>query len=185
MDWAAAEPARNPLLLQIAGDLWLFWLVRGPWREGRAWLARALDGDASGASPGRAAALEAAGGLAIEQGDLEAAQPLLEESLAIWQQLEHREGVAHALNHLGALAHARFEYDHARALLKEALDIRRSIGDERGMAVSLRNLGLLAATQRDFQTARAKYIDAYMQTIDWGAVNGRLDRARTGEMANR
>lgn len=26
----------------------------------------------------------------------------------------------------------------------------------------------------DFQTARAKYIDAYMQCINWGAVNGRM-----------
>ena len=30
----------------------------------------------------------------------------------------------------------------------------------------------------DFQTARAKYIDAYMQVIDWNAVNARLARAR-------
>jgi superoxide dismutase, Fe-Mn family len=30
----------------------------------------------------------------------------------------------------------------------------------------------------DFQTARAKYIDAYMQVIDWDAVNARLRRAR-------
>lgn len=30
----------------------------------------------------------------------------------------------------------------------------------------------------DFQTARMKYIDAYMQVIDWDAVNARLARAR-------
>lgn len=30
----------------------------------------------------------------------------------------------------------------------------------------------------DFQTARAKYIDAYMQVIDWDAVNRRLAAAR-------
>jgi superoxide dismutase, Fe-Mn family len=29
----------------------------------------------------------------------------------------------------------------------------------------------------DFQTARAKYIDAYMQVIDWNAVNARLAKA--------
>ncbi|MBI1756541.1 MAG: superoxide dismutase [Fimbriimonas ginsengisoli] len=29
----------------------------------------------------------------------------------------------------------------------------------------------------DFQTARAKYIDAYMQVIDWGAANARLAKA--------
>lgn len=30
----------------------------------------------------------------------------------------------------------------------------------------------------DFQTARAKYIDAYMQVIDWAAVNAKLAAAR-------
>jgi Fe-Mn family superoxide dismutase len=30
----------------------------------------------------------------------------------------------------------------------------------------------------DFQTARAKYIDAYMQAIDWDAVNSRLAKAK-------
>jgi Fe-Mn family superoxide dismutase len=30
----------------------------------------------------------------------------------------------------------------------------------------------------DFQTARAKYIEAYMQVIDWDAVNRRLAKAR-------
>lgn len=30
----------------------------------------------------------------------------------------------------------------------------------------------------DFQTARAKYIDAYMQVVDWDAVNARLAKAR-------
>jgi superoxide dismutase, Fe-Mn family len=30
----------------------------------------------------------------------------------------------------------------------------------------------------DFQTARAKYIDAYMQVIDWEEVNRRIQRAR-------
>jgi Fe-Mn family superoxide dismutase len=29
----------------------------------------------------------------------------------------------------------------------------------------------------DFQTARAKYIDAFLQTIDWDAVNARLEQA--------
>lgn len=30
----------------------------------------------------------------------------------------------------------------------------------------------------DFQTARAKYIDAWLQVVDWDAVNARLQRAR-------
>ena len=99
------------LLLEMAGSLWRFWLVRGPWREGRTWIAKGLelDSDAAPASV-RAKALAAAGGLAIEQGDLDAAGPFLEQSLALWQQLGSTAGSAHALNFLGTLAMARFEY---------------------------------------------------------------------------
>src|SRR5947208_7064670 len=161
LDWAGSGAAGSGLLLDMAGCLWRFWLVRGPWREGRAWIARGLgvDGGAAPASV-RAKALAAAGGLAIEQGDLDAAQPFLDESLALWQQLGDVAGTAHALNHLGTLAMARFEYDASRAFLRDALEMRRAINDERGVAVSLRNLGLLAALQRDFYSARMLYEEA-------------------------
>src|SRR5438105_2268546 len=161
LDWAGSGAAGSGLLLEMAGCLWRFWLVRGPWREGRAWIARGLevDGDVAPASV-RAKALAASGGLAIEQGDLDAAQPFLDESLAIWHQLGDMAGTAHVLNHLGTLAMARFEYDASRALLRDALEMRRAINDERGVAVSLPNLGLLAALQRDFQTARTLYEEA-------------------------
>ncbi|MCU1450482.1 MAG: transcriptional regulator, LuxR family, partial [Acidimicrobiales bacterium] len=161
LDWAGSGAAGSGLLLDMAGCLWRFWLVRGPWREGRAWVARGLEVDGAVASPAvRAKALAASGGLAIEQGDLGAAQPFLEESLALWQQLGDMFGTAHALNHLGTLAMARFEYDASRAYLRDALEMRRAINDDRGVAVSLRNLGLLAALQRDFQTARMLYQEA-------------------------
>src|SRR5947209_6625824 len=161
LDWAGAGAAGSGLLLDMAGCLWRFWLVRGPWREGRAWMARGLevDGDVAPAAV-RAKALAASGGLAVEQGDLDAAQPFLDESLALWHQLGDMAGTAHVLNHLGTLAMARFEYDASRALLRDALEMRRAINDERGVAVSLRNLGLLAALQRDFQTARTLYEEA-------------------------
>src|SRR5438270_5182938 len=161
LDWAGSGAAGSGLLLEMAGCLWRFWPVRGPWRGGRAWIGRGLDvdGDVAPASV-RAKALAASGGLAIEQGDLDAAQPLLDESLAIWHQLGDMAGTAHVLNHLGTLAMARFEYDASRALLRDALEMRRAINDERGVAVSLRNLGLLAALQRDFQTARTLYEEA-------------------------
>ncbi|HEV3351848.1 MAG TPA: tetratricopeptide repeat protein [Acidimicrobiales bacterium] len=161
LDWAGSGAAGSGLLVDMAGCLWRFWLVRGPWREGRTWIARGLevDGDAAPASV-KAKALAASGGLAIEQGDLDAAQPFLDESLALWQQLGDMAGTAHALNHLGTLAMARFEYDASRALLRDALEMRRAINEERGVAVSLRNLGLLAALQRDFQTARTLYEEA-------------------------
>ncbi len=58
------------------------------------------------------------------------------------------------------------------------------IGDSQDTFPAWNNHLLLAmdvyehAYYLDFQTARAKYIDAYMQVIDWDAVNRRLARAR-------
>jgi Fe-Mn family superoxide dismutase len=58
------------------------------------------------------------------------------------------------------------------------------IGDSQDTFPAWNNHLLLAmdvyehAYYLDFQTARAKYIDAYMQVIDWDAVNRRLARAK-------
>jgi predicted ATPase/class 3 adenylate cyclase/Tfp pilus assembly protein PilF len=162
MEWSAAQPAGGELLLTLAVSLWRFWLVRGHWNEGRSWLARGLEltpaDDRRGTTCARA--LAAAGDLATEEADYEAASRLLQESLELWRALAEPEGVAKSLNHLGNLARARFEYDAARGLLTEALRIRREEGNLRGVSVSLRNLGLLAAQQRDFESARSFYEEA-------------------------
>jgi predicted ATPase/class 3 adenylate cyclase len=160
MEWAASESGGAHDLLQLAADLWRFWLVRGYWTEGREWLNRALAANDSLRDPTVARALGAAGDLATEQGDHDAAAPLLASALAVWQELDEPEGIAKGLNQLGILARERFEYDAARGLLVDALAIRRSTGNRRGMAVSLRNLGVLAFLQQDHETARALYEEA-------------------------
>ncbi len=77
---------------------------RGYLREGRAWLERLLaPAGAARADAGRARALNAVGFLAFLQGDYDAAQPLLEESLAIRRALDDRQGIAESLNNLGLL----------------------------------------------------------------------------------
>src|SRR5436305_3741099 len=40
LDWAGSGAAGSGLLLDLAGCVWRFWLVRGPWRESRAWVPR-------------------------------------------------------------------------------------------------------------------------------------------------
>jgi len=68
-------------------------------------------------------------------------------------------------------------YDH------EEKRVHTYIGDGQDTFPAWNNTLLLAmdvyehAYYLDFQTARAKYIDAYMQVIDWDAVNTRLKKA--------
>lgn|GEM_PF-170082 len=68
-------------------------------------------------------------------------------------------------------------YDHMEGR------VHNYIGDAQDTFPTWNNSLLLAmdvyehAYYLDFQTARAKYIDAYLQVIDWDAVNARLARA--------
>jgi predicted ATPase/class 3 adenylate cyclase len=157
MEWCGAQPDGADDLLSLTAALWRFWLVRGHWSEGRSWLERALDTTGDRRTPTRARALAAAGHLATEEADVDAARPMLDAALELWRELGDSEGIAETLNHQGNLARSCFEYDTARGLLNEALVLREQAGNERGIAVSLRNLGMLAALQRDHETAAALY----------------------------
>jgi hypothetical protein len=99
--------------------LWEFWDSKGHRSEGRAWLATAL----GAGSPCltlrprlRAQVLLAAGWLAAWQGDAGMARAMLEESLALFQELEDNQGCAawaagRALTLEQAIAYALSEDD--------------------------------------------------------------------------
>jgi tetratricopeptide (TPR) repeat protein len=49
------------------------------------------------------------------------ARTLLEESLAIWRALGHRQGIAHPLRELGRLARSEGDYDRAQQQFQQSL----------------------------------------------------------------
>jgi predicted ATPase/DNA-binding XRE family transcriptional regulator len=151
--------------LEMACNLWRFWLVRGYLREGRQWLQAMLAVTASLASGEhdhtltalRATAFGWAGDLAGREGSYAAARKLFEEGLALWQKLGDKLGIGKALNQLGTAAYLEGHYDLARELLVESLVLRRDLGDKLGTASSLNNLGNVAHIQGDYTTARTLY----------------------------
>lgn len=154
LDWL------GPAGLEPAVALWRYWLVRGDWVGGRKWIEQGLD-DLDGVEEELIArALDAAGALATEMGDNEAAERLLSAALTRWRSLDNPAGTARTLNHLGNLARNRFAYDEARAQLREALDTADAADDDRHRAIALRNLGHLAAQQGDQETAGVLYEEA-------------------------
>src|SRR5438128_12371653 len=97
----AIETGEPQTGLQLAGALQEFWFVRGYHKEGYDHLLRLLGQPGTEAHPvARAKALSGAGRFAVSTGDLDTAQALHEESLAIWRRLKDRAGVAAALRHL-------------------------------------------------------------------------------------
>jgi hypothetical protein len=104
--------------LRLCGALWRFWWMLGYLSEGRTELARVLNGSLEVvAMPVRAKALHAAGELADLQGDIEQAEALCGESLALYRTLGDPRGSATSLTILGyAAAWQRSDYATARSL---------------------------------------------------------------------
>jgi predicted ATPase len=154
----ARDGTEGEVGLRLAGALWLFWYARGQLSEGRRWLSELLARDAGVAPPAaRAKALLGASVLAAEQGDYDAATPLADGSLALFQALGDTRGSSSALSVRGNVAKYQGDYAQAVAAHEACLSLRRTLGDPGGIAAALNNLGIIASEQGDYARAEALY----------------------------
>jgi len=150
--------------LRIATALAYYMDLRGLLSEGRRWLDAFLalvGGMEARVTPAvRANALNAAGFLALYQGDLNRANLLFDESLVLRRTIGDKAAIAASLNNLALLAKQRGDLERAAALLEESLTIRREIGDEQGIVASLMNLGNVQRRRGWFAEARTRYSES-------------------------
>ena len=150
--WAGTDTGDAEAGLRLVGALGSFWNVRGHFSEGRQHLRRALERkSAQEATSVRAQALNSAGNLACNQGDLAEARALHEEALVIFRTMGDPTGIANTLNNLGNLS----DPSSRRAIYEECLAIYRELGDTRGIALVIGNLGNTIRTQGDHTGAQA------------------------------
>ena len=76
-------------------------------------------------------ALNELGNIALIRGDLDEAERLLQESLAIKKEIGDRKGEATSLGNLGNIAETRGDLDEAERLYRESLAIHKEIGNRR------------------------------------------------------
>ena len=165
LDWSEAA-GRPDLALALAARSWRFWQKRGHLREARRRLERMLvEPWAAAATPLRADALEAAGGVAYWHGDLASARSPYEEALAIRRATGTPSDVANALYNLsfcytiGGSATPENQ-QMAIGILTEALDLYQDAGDERGMANALWGIGIHHYFSTDNAAAVAPFEEA-------------------------
>ena len=148
--------------LRLAVALCVFWQRRGHLSEGSGWLARMLKRHEVGISSGsptaanhalRARALNWLGVFGVFQGNLDAAQPQNEESLALFRELGDTAATAEVLSDLGMLFQMRGAYEQADGVLEESLTLFRELGNTCGIAWGLFFLGTLAYTRDQAQRA--------------------------------
>ena len=138
--------------LDLAGRLGLYWNRRGLYREGRQRLAAALAAAPAAQPFARARALSEAGNLALWQADLDAAEQLGREALALTREHGDRSGSGYALNLLGMIATDR-DPNAAAELYEESLAEYEAAGDEKGRLLPLQNLASNALSRRDYERA--------------------------------
>lgn len=168
--------------VRLAGALWQFWLVRGHMKEGRRWLALAVEhssGNKLAAGRARAKALVMAVCLADFHGDLSSNIPLCQEALEIARRLGDQQIIATALMFLGDYQ-ARYEYSWPRtsADLTEALSLARQLGDNWLTSLALELSGSAARSRGDLRTAKSLFEESLAQSREVGdpwLISGILD----------
>jgi tetratricopeptide (TPR) repeat protein len=147
--------------LRLANALMNFWRVRGNLGEGREWLARLLDVfPIDGPTRERARGLRAAGVLATPQGDYAAGKRLLQESLALYREIDDSNGVGRALYSLAHLAIEQGHYPEVEVPARESVDRARATGDRRLLYANLSTLAVALHAQGQWAAARELYEQA-------------------------
>jgi non-specific serine/threonine protein kinase len=135
--------------LRLCGLLSMFWYIRGHYREGRDWIARALARGASATPRARAAALHGAASLAGIQHDHGEALELIAESVALWRVAGDQRGLAAGLAELAMHARHVGDLAGARRASEEALAIYAVSPDPWGQRLALGVLGWVAEAEGD------------------------------------
>jgi predicted ATPase/DNA-binding XRE family transcriptional regulator len=126
--------------LRLAAALWRMWNARGYMREGRDWLEKALSSADDRPSAVRAKALNVAGAIAYQQGDIDAARDLFEKSIEVSRELGDEGYVSRVTCNLANIMLDLGEHARARELFEQCLTIDRRLGDKSRTAYSLGGL---------------------------------------------
>ena len=153
MQWSLEQEDRE-IALRLGGVLRTFWYMRGYFSEGLDFLEQALvKSDGVDASV-RAGALYAAARMNDVRGNIDRAESLSAESLALYQALGNAERIAYVLHLQADIAWRRGNLTMARSRVEESLALFRELDDKGAIAGLLLHLGVLAADQGAYTRAR-------------------------------
>jgi predicted ATPase/class 3 adenylate cyclase len=133
LEWSIGT-GEAQLALALVGAMWRFWQMRGHLQEGRMWVDRALAMPGAADHPrDRARALEAAGGIAYWQFDVEAIERRYREALEAARAEGDPALIANAAYNM-SFAFSQDNSPEGRAYLEESLALYEQLGDDAGIA---------------------------------------------------
>jgi predicted ATPase/DNA-binding CsgD family transcriptional regulator len=150
------ERKEGDLAVRLSAALQWYWITRGSFNEGQAFLEAALALPSTGTRTlAFAKALSVAGELAIRQGSYTLARSLLEESVTGYQQLEDKRGLALAQLNLGLSYAYQHQFPMAHSLMESSVALSRELGDPWVQGHVLDSLARLAWKKGEMQEAHA------------------------------
>jgi predicted ATPase/class 3 adenylate cyclase len=154
LGWTKEENERAGKMLFLSTYLWRFWQVQGHTQEGLEVLELALQRDTSSTAQLKANGFRGAGNLARQLGDYGKANLFHEQSLALFEQVQDKLGIARQLEELGEIKWTTGDPHAAVDYLTQSLSLHKEIANLEGIATSLEHLGVLARDHGNFQYAR-------------------------------
>lgn len=154
LGWVA-DHDRAETGLRLGAALWRFWQMRGLLAEGAERLERLLALPHAADHPAaRAAALQAAGGLAYWRGEMPKAAEYYEQCLQLRRELGDRPAIANALYDV-SFPYVVGAWDIPRAvpLIEESLALYRELGDRAAVGRALWALGNARYFSQDLEAA--------------------------------
>ena len=144
--------------LSICGHLFRFWAMRAHLAVGAQACETALARPgARHATPERVRALNAAGGLAWQSGDLDRAERLHQAAREISLELGDSHGRAISTGNLANVVYARLDFERAMRMYEEVLEFGGELGETKIEASCLANLASVALDAGDTEAA-ARYL---------------------------
>ncbi|CAN5913526.1 BTAD domain-containing putative transcriptional regulator [soil metagenome] len=144
--------------LRLSAALWMFWYTHGYLGEGRRWLEKGLAEAVSGPPQARASALMGSGWLAVFQKKYASAEKSLQQSLALYRELDDKEGIVSCLTKLvlGAVLGER-NLESIPVHMGEVMRLQPELEDGRTKADALIVSGMAFISRHDVQNAVASY----------------------------
>jgi predicted ATPase/DNA-binding XRE family transcriptional regulator len=139
---------------RMAFASWIFWWLHGHLDEGRRWMEKALAREPDMPDSARARLLLVAGTLAQGRSNWEPARLFLEESLALFRQLDDEEGVAYALAGMGLVGLGQKQYERGLAVVEESIDRFLKIGEKWAASPMLSFAAAASLSRGDISHAR-------------------------------
>lgn len=157
---------------RLAGDLGVFWEIRGLTSVGKLFLDRILNNKQKISETTLGNLLICSANVAINQGDLELAAKYAEESLHNIRKSGNKINIAGSIGRLGIVKFNQGSYEQAEKYFEESLALFREAGNKHGTASTLHNLGNALMSLRNYELAKKSYEESLMLKREIGDKSG-------------